>query len=87
MTEYFRHVFHADGTTPIDGIMYRSSRRPGDVCYVLFVDNEHCIDGETGPGDSEELYMILPPGAKKVAGPRLPLWLTGLGGERAPEPA
>ena len=74
VTEYFRHVFRVDGTTPIHGIMYRSSRRPGGVCYVLFVDNEHCVDGEMS-SELQDLHLLLPAGAVKVFGPRLPLWL------------
>ena len=74
VTEYFRHVFRVDGSTPIDGIMYRSSRRPGGVCYVLFVDNEHCVDDESDAND-DELRLLLPAGAEQVFGPRLPIWL------------
>ena len=75
VTEYFRHAIGVDGTTPIDGIMYRSSRSTGGVCYVLFVDNEHCVDGEIGPGADEELHLLLPADAQQVFGPRLSLWL------------
>ena len=83
VTEYFRHVFKAGGPTPIDGIMYRSSQSPGGVCYVLFVGNEHCIDGVTSPQPDEGLHLLLPAGAQQVFGPRLslcladPLWLAG----------
>ena len=73
VTEYFRRVFSAEeGMMPIDGIMYQSSRKPGRVCYVLFVDNEHCLDGETSPAD-DELYLLLPTGAVSVHSPRLSL--------------
>ncbi len=69
VTEYFRHVFRVDGTTRIDGVMYRSSRRPGGVCYVLFVDHQHCVDGEVVP-DLHGLQLILPAGAARVVDPR-----------------
>jgi len=75
VTEYFRDVFRVEGGTPIDGIMYRSSRRRGGVCYVLFVDNEHCVDGEPQPSDDGELRLVLPPGQEKMVGPQLTLWL------------
>lgn len=69
VTEYFRRVFSAEeGMMPIDGIMYQSSRKRGRVCYVLFVDNEHCLDGETSLED-DELYLLLPAGAVSIRGP------------------
>ena len=75
ITEYFRHVFIHGNAVSIDGIMYQSSRRTSGVSYVLFVDNEHCVDGETGPGNDGELHMLLPAGAEQVFGPRLSPWL------------
>ena len=76
VTEYFRHVFTVEGTAPIDGIMYRSSRRSGGVCYVVFVDNEHCADAEIG-SEHGELHLLLPPDAVQVFGPPLSPWAAG----------
>ena len=69
VTEYFRHVFAVEEGVPIDGIMYQSSRRPGGVCYVVFVDNKHCVDDGKGPDDA--LYLLLPPDAVQIFGPHL----------------
>ena len=77
VTEYFRDVFPVEGGTSIDGIMYGSSRRRGGVCYVLFVDNEHCVDGEPEPKDDGKLRLVLPPDRVEVVEPRL-------GGEACP---
>ncbi|MDE2934608.1 MAG: hypothetical protein OXS47_12195 [Chloroflexota bacterium] len=68
-------MFGVDGGTRIDGIMYRSSRNGDGVCYVLFVDNEHCVDGEPEPNDDKELRLLLPPCREKVVGPQLAAWL------------
>ena len=59
ITEYFRYDFTAGGKGPIDGIMYLSSRNRQHVCYVLFLDNEHCIDGEEEPPEDGELRLVL----------------------------
>lgn len=58
VTEYFRHAFAAGDEERIDGIMYLSSCNPDHVCYVLFVDNSHCVDGDDMPRD-EELRLVL----------------------------
>ena len=58
VTEYFRHAFAAKDEEPIDGIMYLSSRNPHHACYVLFVDNQHCVDG-CGVARDEELRLVL----------------------------
>jgi hypothetical protein len=51
VTEYFRRVFKV-GNQRIDGISYRSSKAKGKVAFVLFCENEQCIDGApTGRGD------------------------------------
>ena len=76
VTEYFRHVFRIDESTTIDGIMYRSSRRSGGLCYILFIDNEHCVDGELAP-EGDDLHVLLPAGAVRLVGPRLSLWVAG----------
>ena len=69
VTEYFRHAF-ADQGVSIDGIIYLSSRNPGHVCYVLFVDNEHCVDAEDCLDDGI-LRLVLAQDAVRVSGPGL----------------
>ena len=74
VTEYFRHVFSDKEASPIDGIMYLSSRRPDHVCYVLFVDDKHCVDAGDSPDDGE-LRLLLSPDEVHVFGPGLALFL------------
>lgn len=50
MTEFFRHLFHRDGDDSLDGVAFRSSKRPGGICYTLFFDSVSCADSETETG-------------------------------------
>lgn len=43
-TEYIRHLYKDQRGNSLDGILYRSSKRKGGVCCVLFIQNEHCCD-------------------------------------------
>jgi len=43
-TEYIRHLYRDQSGNSLDGILYRSSKRKGGVCCVLFIQNEHCCD-------------------------------------------
>ena len=45
VTEFFRMVYKDDGQ-PLDGILFKSSRREGGSCCVLFFDNQQCADDE-----------------------------------------
>ena len=81
ITEYFRYAFTADGDDPIDGIMYLSSRDSRQVCYVLFVDSEHCIDGEEEPPGDGELRLVLQRSSKRRRGS--PSWSEGYSGFQA----
>ena len=74
VTEYFRHVFSAKEASPIDGIMYPSSRNTDHVCYVLFVDDKHCVDAGDSPDDGE-FSLLLSPDEVHVFGPGLALFL------------
>ena len=49
VTEYFRRVFQRDDNTRLDGLIYRSSRQPGGMAFVLSCENERCID----PGEEK----------------------------------
>lgn len=51
VTEYFRLVARIGDAVPVDGIQYKSSRKPDGQCCVLFLKNDDCIndgDDETG---------------------------------------
>ena len=74
VTEYFRHVFSAQEASPIDGIMYASSRNPDHACYVLFVDDKHCVDAKDSR-DDEELRLRLASDEVQAVGPDLASFL------------
>jgi hypothetical protein len=55
ITEYLRDAT-LDGDGPLDGIKYRSARRKGGTCYVLFID-EYGVepnDGDQTASDAED---------------------------------
>ena len=55
VTEYFRRLFRsADGRT-LDGIIYRSAKQTGAKAFVLFCENEQCIDA----GDPQSEASLL----------------------------
>jgi len=56
VTEYFRRVFRVNGEH-IDGVAYKSSRATGKGAFVLFCENEQCIDGDP-TGKAEELLQL-----------------------------
>jgi hypothetical protein len=43
VTEFFRYPFSESKKTPIDGIIYPSSKNIGKKACVLFFDNEQCL--------------------------------------------
>lgn len=57
VTEYFRRVFKVDGKL-IDGVCYRSSKAKGKAAFVLFFENEQCIDGEPRANGKDLLKLI-----------------------------
>ena len=65
ITEYFRYDFTANGEGPTDGIMYLSSRNRRHVCYVLFLDSEHCIDSGAAPPEDGVLHLVLQGASKR----------------------
>jgi HEPN/RES N-terminal domain 1/RES domain len=44
VTDYVRRILRDDDGSPIDGILYRSSRRPGGECCVLFVESDQIVE-------------------------------------------
>lgn len=57
VTEYFRRIFKIDNQC-IDGISYRSSKKGGEIAFVLFCENEQCIDGDPIGHESELLQLV-----------------------------
>lgn len=56
VTEYFRRVFQMEDQR-LDGIAYSSSRAAGQVAFVLFCENDQCVDEPTGD-DKEMLRLV-----------------------------
>lgn len=56
VTEYFRRVFRIEGER-LDGVAYTSSRAKGKSAFVIFCENEQCIDGEPTGKDGELLKL------------------------------
>lgn len=52
ITEYLRDVEIDDGR--VDGIKYRSARKKGGICYVLFID-EYGVEPNTGDLSAEQV--------------------------------
>jgi hypothetical protein len=56
VTDYLRRVFRDADGSPIDGLLYRSSRHEGGECCVLFVSNEEC--GDFGEQAGKEVLLL-----------------------------
>lgn len=66
VTEYVRRVLRVDGQH-LHGIVYRSSRRAGHDCVVLFVDNEGCVEALPGwTADSKAVLALVPGSAARL---------------------
>ncbi len=59
VTEYFRRVFREADGGAIDGIVYESSREPGNRAFVLFCENEQCFAPYDGPAFLEQLVELV----------------------------
>lgn len=57
VTEYFRRVFRTADGQHLDGIIYSSARNQTGRAFVLFVENDECIDAGTEAGRGELLEM------------------------------
>ncbi|RQW46132.1 HEPN-associated N-terminal domain-containing protein [Novosphingobium sp. LASN5T] len=58
VTEYFRRVFRNSNGEPVDGLIYRSSRNADGHAFVLFCENDQCIDvGHAGPAHDKLLQL------------------------------
>ncbi len=44
ITEYFRYIFKTKEDENINGLIYQSASNKGDLCCVLFFDNEVCSE-------------------------------------------
>lgn len=59
VTEFFRRVFQTPGKARLDGLIYRSARRPVGKAFVLFCENGQCLDpGAKGEPWSEPLLRL-----------------------------
>lgn len=70
VTEYFRHVFRMEDGSPVDGIIYPSSKS-GRKAIVVFADSDACVDaGAAGnPGALLKLNRAFDISLKKYAKP------------------
>lgn len=46
ITEYFRYILPTQVKMGIDGIKYKSIKRPGHICYVLFLDERQATQDD-----------------------------------------
>ena len=44
--EYFRYILPTQVKMGIDGIKYKSIKRPGHICYVLFLDERQATQDD-----------------------------------------
>ncbi|NML05961.1 HEPN-associated N-terminal domain-containing protein [Sphingomonas sp. G-3-2-10] len=58
VTEYFRRMFRLAGGQRLDGIIYRSAKHVGEKAFVLFCENEQCIDTADEPGAETLLRLV-----------------------------
>jgi len=58
VAEHFRHVFKQSNGTPLDGILYRSSRAPTEICVALFCTKDECTDDITATGKKLALFSV-----------------------------
>jgi len=57
VTEYFRRLFRSAEGRSLDGIIYRSAKHEGANAFVLFCENEQCIDVDA-PEDEGSLLRL-----------------------------
>lgn len=55
VTDYFGRIFQVDSKGSLDGLLFRSSRRQGGECCVLFVENDECVEEP----DQENAVLLL----------------------------
>jgi hypothetical protein len=58
VTEYFRYVFESEYSTPIDGVIYPSSKNKGEKAIVLFADSEQCADSNECITEEKLLRLV-----------------------------
>ncbi len=57
VTEYFRHIFRLPDGTPLDGIIYPSSKRGGENAIVIFAETEQCVERDEEKVDGALLWL------------------------------
>lgn len=58
VTEYFRYVFESEDNTPIDGVIYPSSKNEGKQAIVLFAASEQCAEAEDSRTENKLLRLV-----------------------------
>jgi hypothetical protein len=58
VTEYLRRVFRLPRNQRLDGIIYRSAKVAGANAFVLFCENEHCIDAKEAAHEGALLRLV-----------------------------
>lgn len=58
VTEYFRRVFRLPDDRGLDGIIYRSAKNAGAKAFVLFCENEQCIDAGDDLNEASLLRLM-----------------------------
>lgn len=57
-TEFVRHLMKGPRGTSIDGMKYRSSKKPGGNCYVIFADSKNCLPSCSIDDGSQVLRFV-----------------------------
>lgn len=58
VTEYFRRLFRTTEGRSLDGIIYRSAKQVGAKAFVLFCENEQCIDADDLQDEASLLRLM-----------------------------
>lgn len=58
VTEYFRRLFRSADGRILDGIIYRSAKHTGAKAFVLFCENEQCIDADDPQSEASLLRLV-----------------------------
>ncbi len=58
VTEYFRRLFQTADGRSLDGIIYRSAKHQRGKAFVLFCENEQCIDADEPRSEASLLCLV-----------------------------
>ncbi|HEV8000510.1 MAG TPA: HEPN-associated N-terminal domain-containing protein [Planctomycetaceae bacterium] len=57
-TEFIRYELKTDCVEQFHGIKYKSSRRKGGICYVIFANQDACLPGPAGRNTPQLLSFV-----------------------------